>query len=409
MSIFLRLAWRNLWRQPRRTWLTVGAMVFSNTLLVFLISVQLSFYDLLIDNMLGTFTGHLQVQHADYKDEQKIRQVVPQVRGVAEALRSGLGIETVAARAETFALTASEDRTYGARIVGVDPAFEPLVSSLPGLIAEGRYLSDPDAPELVIGSTLVRNLKAGLGDDLTIIGSGRDGSFAAAVMKIVGIFESGSDDLDRTLVEMPLVSFQSVFAMQDAGHAVAIRVPELSSVESAAATAGALIPNGQDLVIHDWDALLPGLRQSIQADMASGWFMFGVLVIIVSFSVLNTQLMSVLERTREFGIVMSLGATPGRLGRLVIAETAFLGLLGLTIGVAAGALLTGWFSAHGFTFPGMDEMAGRFNLPSRVYPRLSLISLFAGPLVVFAGSLLAAFYPAARMQWLHPVQAMRAA
>ena len=190
---------------------------------------------------------------------------------------------------------------------------------------------------------------------------------------------------------------------------VVIRVPDLSGVESAAAKASALIPDGQNLVLHDWDDLLPGLRQSIQADMATGWFMFGVLVVIVSFSVLNTQLMSVLERTKEFGIVMSLGATPGRLGRLVMAETAFLGLIGLVIGVSAGALLTGWVSVHGFTFPGMDEMAGRFNLPSRVYPNLSLISLLAGPSVVFAGSLMAAFYPAARMQWLHPVQAMRAA
>ena len=409
MSVFLRLAWRNLWRQPRRTWLTVGAMVFSNTLLVFLISIQFSFYSLMIDNTLGTFTGHLQVQQADYKDEQRIRQVVPQVRSVAAALRSGLGIETVTARAETFALTASADRTYGARIVGVDPEFEPRVSSLPGLIGEGRYLSGPDASELVIGSILARNLKAGVGDEITIIGSGRDGSFAAAIMPVVGIFESGADDLSRALVEMPLVSFQSLFAMQAAGHAVAIRVPDLSSVESVAARAGALIPAGQNLVLHDWDDLLPGLRQSIQADMVSGWFMFGILVIIVSFSVLNTQLMSVLERTKEFGIVMSLGATPGRLGRLVIAETAMLGLLGLTIGVAAGALLTSWFTVHGFTFPGMDEMAGRFNLPDRVYPDLSLISLFSGPSVVFIGSLLAAVYPAARMQWLHPVQAMRAA
>ena len=409
MSVFLRLAWRNLWRQPRRTWLTVGAMVFSNTLLVFLISVQLSFYSLLIDNTLGMFTGHLQVQHADYEDAQNVRRVVPQVRGVAETLRSGLGIEAVAARAETFALTASEDRTYGARIVGVDPEFERLVSSLPGLIGEGRYLSDPAAPEVVVGSTLARNLKAGLGDELTIIGSGRDGSFAAAVMQIVGVFESGAEDLDRTLVEMPLVSFQSMFAMREAGHAVVIRAPDLPSVEAVAATAGALIPDGQNLVLRDWDDLMPGLRQSIQADMASGWFMFGILVLLVSFSVLNTQLMSVLERTKEFGIVISLGATPGRLGRLVIVETAMLGLLGLAIGVSAGAVLTAWFSAHGFTFPGMDEMAGRFNLPSRIYPDLSLISLLVGPSIVFAGSLMAAAYPVIRMQWLHPVQAMRAA
>jgi ABC-type lipoprotein release transport system permease subunit len=409
MTGTFRLAWRNLWRQPRRTWLTTGAMVFSNVLLVFMISLQLGMYKLMVDNTLKTFTGHLQVQHPGYKDDLKMRQTVPAVRALAESLRADLDPPAVAARASAFALASSDERSYGVQIVGVEPGFESRVSTLPGLIGTGRYLSDPGAPEIVVGSVLARNLKAGIGDELTLLGSGRDGSFAAAVVTIVGTFDSGMPDLDRGFAQVPLPFFQDTFAMGDAGHSVVIAAPDLFRVAGLQRQVESRLPPGPDLVVRDWDALQPGLKQAIQADFFSAWFMYGVLVVLVAFSVLNTQLMSVLERTKEFGIVMALGLTPGRLGRLVILETTLMALLGLLLGALLGGLVTYWFGVHGFTYPGLDEMAGKFNLPDRIYPTPTLISLFLGPVFVFLGCLLAAVYPAARLFALQPVEAMRAA
>ncbi|MGI9261329.1 MAG: ABC transporter permease, partial [Woeseiaceae bacterium] len=162
------------------------------------------------------------------------------------------------------------------------------------------------------------------------------------------------------------------------------------------------------VLLQDWDALQPGLKQAIQADLGSAFFMYGVLVVLVAFSVMNTQLMSVLERTHEFGIIMSLGLTPGKLGRLVLLETAMMGLAGLVLGAVVGGMITTWFTYNGFSYPGMDQMAANFNLPSRFYPQVSILTLFAGPAVVFVGSILSALYPALRLHWLHPVEAMRA-
>ena len=116
MNIVVRLAWRNLWRHQRRTWLTVGAMVFSNTLLVFMISMQFSMYDLMIDNTLNVFTGHMQVQAPGYKDDQKMRQTVPDVVPLANRLRAEFAAEDIAARAWAFALASSEERSYGVGI-----------------------------------------------------------------------------------------------------------------------------------------------------------------------------------------------------------------------------------------------------------------------------------------------------
>jgi ABC-type lipoprotein release transport system permease subunit len=223
MNIVLRLAWRNLWRHARRTWLTIGAMVFSNTLLVFMISFQFSMYGLMIDNTLQVFSGHMQVQAPGYKDDQKMRQVVPDVQSLAATLRSELDSETIAARGWSFGLASSEERSYGIGIYGVEPAFEGNVSNIPGLIEDGQYLESTDTMEIVIGTMLARNLRVGVGDELTILGSGLDGSFAAAVVTVVGIFESGVKEIDRNIAEMPLGAFQEVFYMNGAGHQVVIR------------------------------------------------------------------------------------------------------------------------------------------------------------------------------------------
>ena len=408
MNIILRLAWRNLWRHARRTWLTVGAMVFSNILLVFMISLQFGMYGLMIDNTLRVFTGHLQVQAPGYKDEQKMRQVVADVVGLAGHLRDATGAAKVAARGWAFGLASSAERSFGIGIYGVEPEYEPLVSNIPGLVEDGRYLGDSQAMEIVIGVVLARNLRAGVGDELTLLGSGLDGSFAAAVVEIVGIFESGVPDIDRNVAEMPIGAFQEVFYMEGAGHQVVMFGDSLRDVSTLRGRVEVLLPGDEDLVVHDWDALQPGLKQAIQADISSAFFMYGVLVILVAFSVLNTQLMSVLERTHEFGVAMALGLRPGRLGRLVMLETALLGLIGLVLGAIAGALVTSWFTTNGLAIPGMDEMAAQFNLPPRMYPRVNLLTMFLGPAVVFLFTLLAAIYPALRLHKLRIVDAMRA-
>ena len=383
-------------------------MVFSNVLLVFMMSLQFGMYGLMIDNSLKAFTGHIQVQAPGYVDDQKMRQTVPDVAALADSLRPQLPSEHVAARAQTFVLASSEDRSYGIALFGVEPEFEPAVSSIPGLVKEGRFLRNSTASEIVIGKVLARNLRIGLGDELTIMGSGLDGSFAANVVNVVGIFDSGVPDLDRSIAEIPLGLFQDTFYMEGAGHQVVVTAANVDMVPELMTRVTALVP-GEAYAVHDWNRLQPGLKQAIQADISSSFAMYTILVVLVAFSVLNTQLMSVLERTREFGIVMSLGLKPGLLGRLVILETMLMGLMGVILGAIAGAIVTYYFTVNGLSLPGMEEMAARFNLPGRMYPQISILSLFAGPLIVFLFSVLASLYPAIRLRWLHPVKAMRAA
>ncbi len=207
MTITLRMAWRNLWRHKRRTWLTVGAMIFSNLILVFSISLQFGSYQMMIDNTLKSYTGHMQIQREGYNEEPKMRSSIDAIIPLANEVRQQLGSDTVAARGVAFAMTSSEERSYGLQIIGVEPEYEPNVSTLPGLINRGSYFTDSNAEEIVIGAVLARNLRVDIGDELTLLGSGHDGSFAAGIAIVTGIFESGIAEIDRSMAQLPIGLF----------------------------------------------------------------------------------------------------------------------------------------------------------------------------------------------------------
>jgi ABC-type lipoprotein release transport system permease subunit len=408
MGILLRLAWRNLWRHKRRTWLTASAIAFSAMLLVFMITLQLGAYDMIIDTTLRVYTGQMQVQREGYLDKPQMRTSVPDAAALAEQLRARTGFSTITVRAQGFALASSAERSYGVPVIGVQPEFERGVSTLPHLVSAGRYLADTRAQELVIGSALARNLKLKVGDELTLLGSGKDGSVAATVLPVVGFFESGNPELDRRLVMMPLATFQEVFAMGDAAHTIVVSGPGHESIPRTKAMVSGIIAGRPGLVVLDWEELVPGVKQLIQADMLQNWITYIALIVIVTLSIMNTFLMSVLERTREFGIMLALGASPLRLGAMVMLESAFLTLLGLAIGVAIGGSIAVYFHFEGFTFPGMKEIYAQFGLPGEIHAKLSVTSFTLGPVVIFAFTLLAALYPALKLRKLQPVEAIHA-
>ncbi|HEW98477.1 MAG: ABC transporter permease [Candidatus Parabeggiatoa sp. nov. 3] len=408
--MILRLAWRNIWRHPRRSGLTIAAIAFAAFLLVFMITLQLGSYDMMIENNLSVLTGHFQVQRQGYLDKPKMRSTIAEAQSLAETLRKINGILDIAVRANGFALVASEQRTYGTQIIGVETAHETQLSTIPKRIQSGQFLSSDNAQEVIIGEALARNLKVKVGDELTFLGSGYDGSIAAAVLPIVGIFNSGLSEIDRGLIEMPLTTFQEIFSMGESAHILVGMVKNFNDLETVLANlTGFKNLSGltTDLVVLDWNALVPGLRQMIEADKINGWFMYGCLILIVTFSILNTFLMAVLERTREFGVMLALGTKPLFIGKLVILESCLLTLVGLAIGLLFGTAITLYYYVYGFSYPGMAELGAEFGLSDTITPQLSILAFTLGPTAILVFTLIASLYPALRIRLLKPVDAMK--
>lgn len=416
MNMIFTLAWRNLWRHRTRTWITISAMVFSNVLLVFMLSLQVGTYQMMIDNALNLFTGHLQVQDSRYLDNPKQRYDIAAVQSLATQLRQQLSTDAVALRGSAFSLLSSEQRSFGAQIVGVQPDFDKYTSSISGQIKQGRYLTSDDSDAVILGATLAKNLKLKLGDEVTLLGSDRQGSIAAGFVTVVGIFATGLPDIDRNLAQLPLSYFQSLYGSEGRANYIVIRSPDALQLSGWETTINGVLEkfsNRKDnenikLSLRDWDELQPGIKQAIQADISGAIFMYVILIVLVAFSVMNTQLMSVLERTREFGTVMALGLRPAKLSRLILLETTMMAVLGLVIGVAIGMSITAYLHVYGFSYPGMDDMAAKFNMSERLYPSINWLAALAGPALVMVFSVLATIYPAMKIRRLAPLEAMRA-
>ena len=320
MIVIAALAWRNLWRQPQRTLLSIASIAFTSALLVFMLSFQVGVYAVMKTNLLRIFDGFAQAQAFGYLADPDMHRTIAAPERLAAGLRRIDGVDAASPRIVTFALLANNGRSLGAGVIGVDPVNEPRVSTLPATVRRGRYLVATDSGAAVIGDGLARDLGLGVGGRITLLGSSLDGSVAADVLDVVGIFHSGLGDLDRQVMEIPLAHAQDIFGLGDRANVVAMAGPTLSGVDNSLPRLRRLARR-QGIAIADWTALEPSLEDSITLKIVTSGLMYATLVAVVVFIILNTLLMSVLERTREFGMLLALGMRPRLRGHDGMAGT----------------------------------------------------------------------------------------
>ncbi len=399
--LIVAIAWRNLWRNRRRTWLTSGGVAFAVFLIVVARSATVGTFDVMIDNAARLLVGHVQLQHPRYADDPSLRHTLQDATTISRAIAAQPGVAAVAQRAQAFALVAVGEKSFAAQMMGVDPDAERRLSTLPAAVREGRYLEGPH--DVVIGSALARNLGAGLGDEVVVLGTARDGGVAAMAGVVVGIVETGINDVDRTVMQMPLATFQEAFGFGDEAHMIVVRLDRIGEVDALMA---ALPEPGLRWVT--WQELMPDIEQMIDLKMAGQFIMFGLVALLVTFSVFNTFAMTVFERVREFGMLMAIGMRPHRILAMLELEALWLALFGVMIGAALSVALVLTLAQVGIPL-GADVGAAfkTLNLPDRIFPVLSWPALFGAAALMLIAVPLAGFIPALRTLRLTPVTALR--
>jgi putative ABC transport system permease protein len=406
--VILALAWRNLWRRPRRTALSIAGLTFAAAFLVFMPSLQNGAYRAMIENTLRLYDGYAQLERPGYREAPDIRDTIVDVEDLLGTLRGIDGLDGVSARASAYVLLSADDRSFGAQVLGVEPRTEADVSRIPRNVEHGRFLAPGAEGEIVLGTTLARNLAVDIGDVVTLLGTGYDGSLAADSLTIVGTYTTGISEMDRLTAEIPLARFQATFTMPDQAHTIVMSSTSLAELGSFTARVRAIAAPRQ-LELLEWRSLQPGLWQAIVLDASTATLIYVAMVIVVTFTLLNSFLMAVLERTHEFGVLMALGMRPARIGRMVWLETALMLILGLGAGLVLGYAVTTYFAHTGIVFGQMEEVFGRFGLPGAMYPRVDALTLLAGPAVIAICTIFAGIFPFMRVYRLEPVAAMRSA
>ncbi len=408
------MAWRNLWRVRRRTWLTAGGVAFAVFLVVLIRSMHTGVYDTTVELATEQMTGHLQVQHPSYVDDPRMRYTVGGLASVTEALSAHPGVRAVAPRGMGFGLASADaeagETSFGAQVMGIDPAVE-FASLAQRTLPGGRPLERPG--EGVVGSILARNLGAQVGGDIIVLGTEKDGGVAATAVTLVGIFESRNPDLDRSLMMVHFDDFSEAFGLRDEAHAVAVLgedpgdargfAAELApSVEAAAATGTARV--------RPWQEVQPELEQYIVMQQGGG-FVFGtILIVIVTFVVVNAFVMSVFERTAEFGMLKAIGMPPAAIFRMVQLEGLWMSLIGMAVGMAVALAAVSALSVEGIPVSAIADERGDIrsrSLPETLVPAFVTGEALLIAIVMIAAVQFAAAVPAPRIWRLNAVDALR--
>ena len=404
--IFLKLATRGLARNRRRSLITVAAVAIGLAGIVFLWGYIAGINRQMIANITSYLTGHVQVHQKGYHDDPTLDLAFDGPEGIAARIKAQPGVTAVAPRIEGEALASGPEKTRGVLVVGVDPAREGAITTLARAVKAGSYLDAAEPNGILLGDRVAEILRVAVGGEVTLVTQAADGSIGAGRYRVRGIYDSGIDMIDSAYVFLTLPAAQSLYALEGRVTTLAVRLDELGAVPGASsALAGQL---GATFEVLGWQKLLPRLADNVAFHELFTYIILFVVFVVVTLGIANTILMGVMERIREFGVMMALGTAPGQIARVVLYEAALLGLAGIAAGNALGLGIVTWFGGRGIDLgqyaKAVQMMPG---LTGIVYPSARADHLLFLSALLLATTVAASLYPAWKAAGFTPVEAIR--
>ncbi len=417
-GIIVELALRNLRRQLRRTVLTSLAMVLGGAILMISLPLGDGTHEAWIESGVRMGSGHLSIQQPEFQASHKIGdRLSASARAAAEqALQDPViarDVTAVSPQLEVNGLASSPAGARPAQIVGVDPEAEAKFTILDEKVVEGRYLREDDRLAAYVGSVLAEGLDLHLGSRMVVTAQDAKGEIASQLVRVVGIFKTGVPEVDQSVVHIPLRTAGSWLGSGDDVTNIAILVDESVHVEPVRRAlsrklAGPIEMN--ELTVMDWHEAMPVLDAAVKIDNFGSYLIQGILFAIIALGVVNTVLMSVLHRHREFGVLQALGLTPTQTGSLVLVEGLVLTAISGIIGISLGMFVTWYFWRDGFDFSSMWNEEWSFSgvvMDPVIYPVIRMSRVIESLVFIFLVGALASVYPAYRATRIDVTEAMK--
>jgi ABC-type lipoprotein release transport system permease subunit len=411
----LRLAWRNLWCNPRRTLIAMAAIGLGYAMLLFVACLMAGLRQQMIESGTNLVLSDIEVHAPDYYPDRPLQLTLGgrngiEVSALLAAIGGDPGVQAASPRVYGYGLVSATHQSAGAQLLGVVPELEKKITVLQARMVKGSYLSDGMPKAVVIGVDLATLLGVEVGSEIVLLTPAADGSTGNDLYTVAGIFHTGLDAIDRGLVLMPLASLQELLRLAPGRiHEVGIKLRDITSATTTAAQLEVQLGKAFPVRVSAWPDLAPELADYVQFNRRVTFILFFIFFLSVAMGIANTMLMAIIERTRELGMLMALGMRPAQVVGLIVAEAASLAGASLVLGGVLGIPLLWYLQVHGLNLGGKGDavsLAGILVGPLW-FGQQDFTAYAQAALGLAVTALASALYPALRAARFRPAEALR--
>jgi ABC-type lipoprotein release transport system permease subunit len=404
MGRLLRMGWRNILRNKRRTLLTSSVIALGLSSLILTDAVIQGMLRNMIATATDTFLGQAQVHAQGFRTGQKVEQVIHDLPGVEETLKADPTVSAFTDRVELLGMVSSATDAESVGVFGVDPAGEARISRIAQAVVKGENLMDPSGNGILLGEKLARTLGVGPGDRVVVTcARAHSGDLEQEMFRVAGLFSFNSAAMDRNLAFIGLAKARSMAALPGEAHEIALKFKGGDGSErSRRALYENLSRDGNEAL--DWSRLMPDMKSAMDLSGFSSAILAVLLAGLAGLAILNTLFMALSERLFEFGVLKALGTRPAQLALMVLCESAAMGFLSVILGTALGVVITAILNATGINYSGI-EFAG-VTFQKAIHPEVRALQYTLFPLGVWIFTVLIAVYPAVHAARIPPARAL---
>ncbi len=402
---YLAIAWRNIWRNKKRTLITVAAVFVAVFLSTFMTSMQEGTYAKMTENIVKFYSGYLQIQNPKYWESKSINDVFKPGDKLYNSINSVPEVTYYVPRLESYTLISSGDYTRGGALIGIDPEKENRLTGLSKWVAQGSYLKPGDDGALV-AVNLAKHLNVHLGDTVILISQGYHGASAAGLYPVKGILKFPSPELNNFGIYLSIDKARDFFSAPGMVTSIALMVDKYNDVDKAKKHLIAAL--GKNYRVMTWSEMNPELVQMIEGDRAGGVVMKAILYIVIAFGIFGTVIMMVAERRRESGIMIAVGMQKIRLSTILFYETILLGFIGVISGFALCFPFIAYLVNHPIPLPSqVAQVYETFGIEPAMFFSMIPRVFVNQALTIFVITIIISFYPVIKTINLKPVNAIR--
>lgn len=377
------LAWRNIWRNKKRTFITISSIVLAVILAIFTRSFQEGTFGKMISNSIGQMTGYINIHQKDYWDDKTLDNGFEIDNQLEQEALSIEGVEELTYKLESFMLAAYKNKTKGAMLIGIDPESENKYSKLKNRIVAGNYIQDTDK-SILIGSGLADYLNLKVGDTLVLMGQGHFGQSALGAFPVKGIVKLAAPNINKIIVYLPIKLSQELFSFPNGVTSAIVRIANGKQTESINAQLNESIDSEKYTAI-DWKTMSPDLINMFESKRSGGTVMIGLLYMIIAFGILGTIIMMMEERRKEFAVMIAIGMQRSFLILIALLEMLYINLLGFIFGIGLTIPIVLYFKYNPIKISGeMVETIEQFGMEPYI-PTAFEYSIFQEQILVLLG------------------------